>query len=206
MPLHSKVWAGKGYGGYFTEVAARKLPLPQVTMMLGDNDTYIIERADVWAKPASLAKKAGELARLKDLVQMQANRAFPEFDVRVRLWSEYYEPKQADNELRRSQDTALWNDWGRLFAQSRMIYLEQWKYRELGRQKGISDEDMLNFIRGDVIRTAAQYAVERDIVRGLGAIQAWAEAVPCWDWPLWISHYANSTEPDELTPSLFLTR
>lgn len=174
--------------------------------MLGDMDTYVLERADVWATPTSLARKEPELVSLQARVQAKVDAFFPDFTIKVRRWSEFYSKSQADPELRRSQDVANWQNWDGLFEQSKMMYLDQWKYRAIAARMGIAENQIVDFIRGDLIRTAAQYAVEREIIRGLGAIQAWAEAVPCWDWPLWVSHYDRSAKTDALIPSLFLTR
>ena len=83
---------------------------------------------------------------------------------------------------------------------SMVPYYKMWGYEAMARKFSISPDCLREFIRGDVIRTAAQYRLEASILQRQRVIQAWAEKVGYATWPMEISNYDNAGIP----PSLML--
>lgn len=158
----------------------------KITMMLGDMDIYTIDGATRWACPASLARLQSELAEVRVRVAESAQRRFGSA-VEVRGWSERYSVQDFEVALTRAADYSRWSDRD-LFTESEDLY-RQYGYRDQEIELNIPSAKMDQFIIDDVVRTAAQYRLEADLIRTDGALQLWAESVPNRIWPIKISNY-----------------
>lgn len=158
-----------------------------VTMMLGDMDLLTIDGARLWATPGSLRRLRAELTGFRESIRDSARTLFGPEGVRVQGWSDRYSVTDFDAALARAEDLSRWQDRS-LIPASADLY-RQYGYRELQRTLGLPAQAMDTFILNDVVRTAAQYRMEADIVQQDGAIQLWAESVPDRIWPIRISNY-----------------
>jgi len=172
----------------------------QLTIFLGDMDYLTLDRCGHWCSVRSLERMRDEVCQAREQLEAQYKSLLPESDVRVRLWSEMYDCASYEEHLELAKDLNHWCEPEKLIEESISIYVHQWGYGALARKEGLSPEQLRRFIIGDLTRTAAQYRLEADVLRQLGAIQVWAEKVPSPTWPMRVSCYDGS----EYLPSLLL--
>jgi len=159
-------------------------------LILGDMDPYTIDGCSNWCDQKSLLRLREEVTQLREKLQSQADLYFGETTARVLCWSDFYKIDDFEQALKEASNPEKWGNRERkLMQQSTTMYLDQWGYRSLQNDLGVSTDQMKDFIRQDVVRTAAQYSLEGDILKTIGCIQGWAEKVPVPSWPRELSSY-----------------
>jgi hypothetical protein len=178
----------------------RNVPWPiEISILLGDMDWFSMDGCQCWANESALERLEMEIVAAQKALQEETSKVFPGASVRVKRWTDLYSLQDFEREMTNAKEGSRWAEQG-LIEESVKMYLDQWGYRAIGREMGVSEEALLQFIKGDCVRTGAQYRVEADKVRSLGAIQAWAERVPNPLWPLRMSNYDGAGVP----PTMFL--
>lgn len=184
----------------------------QITLMLGDMDTFTLDGCREWCSPQSIQQFEQEMCRLQGDVQIAVDDAFGAGIVTVERWSSYYrladfmiyleEAQQAFQEALRAGKNPKEERLRRLrviMKQGTMPYFKYWGYDRLAPRFGVSRDAMCDFVQNDIIRTAAQYRLEAKIVEREGAVQVWAESCGNKYWPMNISNYDSAGIPPSIS-------
>lgn len=162
----------------------------EIQILIGDMDFFTLDGCGEWCDQSSLDRLPFEMAQQRNLLAHSVIERFgPQAPITVGLWSDRYNYSEFLSYFERARDPQSWRDQEALFGESREMYLNQWGYRNIGRELKLSEDQLDSFIREDVCRTAAQYRLESDIAIQQDAIQGWAEKVPKPQWPIRISGY-----------------
>ncbi|MCB0352276.1 MAG: hypothetical protein KDD64_02090 [Bdellovibrionales bacterium] len=187
----------KGWARLRNYLDTIRYPL-EITLFIGDMDFFTLDGCDLWCSGSSLLRLEGEFQARCEELQVKADQYFGPGVISVRRWSELYDRNQYEEQLRLSSDKSRWQDADVLLSESRAMYLDQWRYREISGRLNVDPNKVVEFIDGDVTRTAAQYRLETDLALASGVIQCWAEAVPAATWPIRISQYDGRPSAGQL--------
>lgn len=160
-----------------------------VEIALGDTDYTTIFRMNEWA--GSGQRDAFEIemeARRRETVE-QVSKLIPNCDVSVLRWSELYSSSEFEQALRLARDPTRWRNREWLFQTSSEMYLEQWGFESWGEKFELSRGQVQAIVEEEIVRTAAQYRLEGEIVARRSAIQTWGEQTPKPIWPILITNY-----------------
>lgn len=168
-----------------------------INILLGDQDFFTMDALDEWADMQSIQKLKDEITALREAIDTKA-RGFFGPNVTIGRWSEAYTKEEFLTEAQRAaQSKETWLT-GKFRRASERPYLRSWGYPSLAKEKGMSEQELMQFIEGDIIRTAAQYRVESRIIQSRNMVQCWAET--CGDpiWPMTISNYDKRGIPPSI--------
>jgi hypothetical protein len=166
-------------------------------LYLGDMDWFGLDCCDRWIDEEGLSIFRQEITEVQYKTQKEANEFFGEGKVAVRLWSEDYSLDLVRQEYERARTNESWRT-DDFMKTSRYPYMNQWGYPALAKELDVNREQLRSFIDDDIIRTAAQYRVEANVLRAKNGIQCWAETVGSLQWPLEISNYDRNGLPPTL--------
>ena len=170
----------------------------EAVLYLGDRDFSTISECDACLSDAELERLEGELAALQATTQREMDEA-TDGRVEVRRWSQDYDLSAYGAQLARADGDRRWLD-DRLRRQSEREFLQCWEFEGLFRELPVSPSRLAPYVESRVVRTAAQYRLEANLVRQAEAVQLWAEKAGDPLWSLRISDYDGSGLP----PSLIL--
>ncbi len=170
----------------------------KITILIGDQDFFTLDRMNEWASNDTLLKLQEEVSALRISTEERVKDFFGNTG-NVDQWSSFYGQNEFQNELLKAEESK--SKWltGKFLRTSQRPYMRSWGYPEIAEKKGVSEATLMNFIESDIVRTAAQYRVESRIIMNRNAIQCWAET--CGDpiWPMTISNYDNAGSPPSIS-------
>lgn len=171
----------------------------EIEFLLADMDLLTIDGCQRWCTAESLDRLQYELAALKESVAIKVQDFFADVPVPivVRSWSEFYTYDDYLEALKIASDPSNWPDRSIIKASQDLYDYYYGSYR--GK---VDDVALDRFTFGDIVRTAAQYRLESNIILTRNRIQAWAEHVPSPTWPIQISNYNQKQQ----APSVILLK
>jgi hypothetical protein len=171
-----------------------------LTVRLGDMDFWTVNEVDQCLLPEELAALQEQVAALRAEVQADMDTSFGPEKVCVRQWSD--DSGYSLDTFRAEQVKAEGDqEWltPQLLGQSLYEFVQFWEANGLTAERYIEqDRRFERWARSRIIRIAAQYRTEADLIPG---IQLWSERAGNPLWSLRISDYDGKGLP----PSLILT-
>lgn len=170
----------------------------KIRLLIGDQDFFTLDALDEWASAETVFAIEQELSIFTESIRQRASEFFGPAVI-VDRWSALYSKNDCISEYenaKNSKDTWL---TGKFRRASERPYLQSWGYPAIAAGKNIPEPVLRQFIEDDIIRTAAQYRVESNIIKERKAIQCWAET--CGDpiWPITLSNYDQKGSPPSIS-------
>lgn len=168
-----------------------------VLLLVGDQDFVTLDAMDEWSSSESMEQLRRDIAALIGSVSERATDFFGS-RVAVAGWASLYGKQEFISELERAESTK--DRWlvDKFKRASIRPYVNSWRYPEIAKDRGIPESVMMQFIEGDIVRTAAQYRIESRIAANRGVIQCWAETCGDSVWPITISNYDKQGVPPSI--------
>ncbi len=169
----------------------------RLNFILGDMDFWTLDNAQSWISEQNRLKSESEVNQLLKDFRKSIQTQIPEVQISCSKWSEKYNLEEFRLEYQKANNTS--EQWltNELLNQSIYPYYQFWRYEQLQNELNLTRAQMRDFIKQDLIKTAAQYRLEANKIP-INNIVLWTESVANPIWPLVISDYDESGIPPSI--------